>query len=274
MASFFKTITEAIRYYEEVGFDSVEKLETWIERIKKAAYAELVPEAVLNETLNAALRNIYTKQIDRGQILKMHPGASQFTVNKLKPKLRAELDRRVAISKGLIKLNRQQMIEKTTQRFAGWASSIPDGGSRAVEVKDVKDNIRKAMTQLPFEERRVLIDQGTKFVGALNEIIAQDGGAIAAQWHIHKAPGYKNRHNHEDRDGKVYAIRVNWAMEKGLMKAGPAGYYDDITKPGEEIFCSCGARYLYALRELPPDMLTIKGQEALDEVRKKRQAAN
>jgi hypothetical protein len=212
--------------------------------------------------------------IDDGQILKAHPGVARYTIERLKPRLRVELDRRVAVSKGLIKLNRDQMIEKTTQRFAGWASSVPAGGSRAVDVKDVKQNIRKSLAQLPFEERRVMIDQGAKFISALNEIVATEGGAIAARWHSQwRRNGYHYRHSHKERDQKVYAIRGNWAMDKGLMKAGKAGYYDEITKPGEEVFCSCSATYVYNLRDLPDDMLTNKGRAALEEARAQIKAA-
>jgi hypothetical protein len=65
----------------------------------------------------------------------------------------------------------------------------------------------------------------------------------------------------------VYAIRGNWALDKGLMKAGKAGYYDEITKPGEEVYCSCSATYLYAIRELPDDMITNKGRETLAQIK-------
>lgn len=266
--TFFEVITEAIRDIEENGFDSVERLQTWIERIRRAALESMTPQNVLEESLNSTLRGVYKRLIDDGQILKMHPGISRFTVEKLKPKLRTELDRRVAISKGLIKLNRDKMLEQTTQRFAGWASSVPVGGSRAVEVKEVKQNVRKALAQLPFEERRVMIDQGTKFVSALNEIVATNGGAIAARWHSQwRRKGYDFRTDHKARDQHVYAIRGNWALEKGLMKAGKDGYYDEITKPGEEVYCSCSAVYLYAIRELPDEMITNKGRDALAQIR-------
>jgi len=241
MATFFETISEAIREFEQTGFDSMDRLQTWVERIRKAAVESLTPAPVLEEALNSTLRSVYRRMIDDGQILKAHPGISRYTVDRLKPQMRAELERRLSISKGLIKLNRDSMIEKTTQRFAGWASSVPAGGSRAVEVKEVKQNIRKSLAQLPFEERRVMIDQGVKFISSLNEIIAADGNAIAAQWHSQwRRRGYDYRHTHKARDQKVYAIRGNWALEKGLMKAGKAGYYDEITKPGEEVYCFPG----------------------------------
>jgi hypothetical protein len=268
--SFFETVTEAIREFEANGFDSAERLAYWADRIRRAAVESLVPESVLDETLRKTLSSVYKRLIDDGQILKTHVGVPRFTIDRLKPKLRTELDRRLMVSRNLIKLNRQQAIEKTVQRFAGWASSVPAGGSRAVDVKDTKDNIRKSLTSLSFTERRVAIDQGHKFASALNDIIATDGGAIAAKWHsMWRRSGYQYREDHKERDQKVYAIRGNWAIEKGLMKSGPDGYTDQITKPGEEVYCSCSYQYLYNLRDLPDDMLTERGRESLAEARAK-----
>lgn len=268
--SFYQVVSEAIRDFEEHGFDSIERLQYWTDKIRQAAIETLTPESVLNDELTRALGGIYKRLVGDGQILKAHKGVERFTVDRLKPKLRAELDRRLLASRNLIKLNRQQAVEKATQRLAGWASSIPAGGSRAVEVKDTKDHIRKALTSLPFEERRCIIDQSAKFSAALNEIIAVDGGAIAMRWNSQwRRPGYQYRKDHKERDQQVYLLRSSWAKEKSLVKPGPAGYYDDITKVGEEVFCSCYATWLYALRDLPSDCLTRKGEEALAEARSK-----
>jgi hypothetical protein len=268
--TFYQVITEAIREFEENGFDSAERLAYWVDRIRRAAVETLTPESVLNDELMRALGGIYKRLIDDGQIVKNHPGVARFTVERLKPKLRTELDRRLMVSRSLIKLNREQMVEKTVQRFAGWASSVPAGGSRAVEVKETKDHIRKALTSLPFEERRCVIDQSHKFTAALNEIVAIDGGAIAVRWHSRwRSPGYRYRVEHKERDGVIYLLRSSWAKEKGLVKPGPDGYYDDITKVGEEVFCSCWAEFVYHVRDLPADMLTKKGEESLAEARAK-----
>jgi hypothetical protein len=51
-------------------------------------------------------------------------------------------------------------------------------------------------------------------------------------------------------------------MKAGLMNKG-AGYTDEMTKPGEEVFCRCAMQFVYALRDLPPEMLTHKGETAL-----------
>ena len=130
----------------------------------------------------------------------------------------------------------------------------------------VKSDIRKALSQLPFEERRVAIDQSAKLVSSISNIVAVDGGAIAVQWNSHwRDASYNFRPDHKARDGKVYAIKGNWAIEKGLMKAGPNGYYEDDELFAEAPFCRCFGSYIYAIRRLPDDMLTEKGRQSLAE---------
>lgn len=160
------------------------------------------------------------------------------------------------------------MLQKVEQRFSGWASSVPEGGSKAVSLSEVKESVGKPLKQLPFEERRVMIDQGAKFASTLNDIIANDNGAIAAVWHSHwRRAGYNYRKDHKERDMHVYTIRGNWALEKGLMKPNDAGYTDRITQPAEEPFCQCNYQYIYNLRDLPEEMLTQKGRDELARVR-------
>jgi hypothetical protein len=266
--SFYQVLTEAINDMMEHGFDSVERLAGWITRIREAAERSLTPAHVLEDALRNTFTTTYKRLVEREGILKQHPGVPLFTLARVKPKLHAELVRRTAASADLIVLNRQASIEKTVQRFAGWGSSVPPGGSEATSRPEAKREIRKALASLPFEERRVMVDQGHKFVANLNEIIANDGGALAAEWHSHwRQLNYHYRKDHKERDQHVYLIRDSWAHQAGLVKPGDVGYYDDITKPGTEIFCRCWVTYLYALRRLPPDMLTQKGKEELARVK-------
>lgn len=258
--TFYETITAAVRDLAEHGFDSIARVEMWAQRIREAAARSLTPQHVLDAALRAHLGAVYRRMVEQGGTLKVHPGVSRFTVEKLKPALRAELERRMMASANLIRLNRAEMIDRTVQRFSGWASSVPPGGSHAVDKREEGAHIRKALAQLPFSERRVMIDQGHKMVATINELIAQDGGAIAVKWRSHwQQSGYNYREDHRERDGKYYAIRGNWALAKGLMKAGPDGYYDEITKVAQEPYCRCWAVWAYNLRDLPDNMVTPKG---------------
>ena len=165
----------------------------------------------------------------------------------------------------LIKINRKQAIEKTLQRFSGWATSIPVGGSKVVDKVEVKENIKKSLAQVSYEVRRLNIDQGHKLISSINQAIAAQTGAIALKWNSHwRQAGYDYREDHKEREGKFYAIRGSWAHAQGLINKG-AGYSDEMTAVGEEIFCRCWATYYSSPRRLPDDMLTAKGRAWLTE---------
>jgi hypothetical protein len=267
---FYTVLTEAVAEFTEHGFDSQERLDFWMKRIEDAARDSLIPLATMEREIRSALQAAYARQIERGAILRRHPGVARFTLEQVKPKLRAELDRRIMANAQLIKLHRAEAVETTLRRFSGWATSIPAGGSRVVERVQTKTGIRKALAQLPFEDRRCAIDQGHKFVADLDRILAVDAGALAAVWHSHfRQAGYNYRVDHKERDGRVYLLRGCWGMDRGLIKAGPAGYTDQITAPAEEVFCRCYYEWLYALRDLPDIMLTEKGRLALSEAQRR-----
>jgi len=268
--NFYEVVTLAVRDISKHGYDSQQRVDFWMAEIAEAAARDMTSPQVIQATLNSAMQGLYTRLIERGGILKQHPGVSRFTLEKVKPALRSELDRRIMASAQLIKLNREASIQKTLQRFSGWATSIPAGGSDAVDKNETKDNIKKSLKQLPFEERRVIIDQSHKLISSLSDILARDGGALAGEWHSHwRQVNYDYRRDHKERDMHVYAVRDNWALKQGLMKAGSDGYSDDITTPGEEIFCRCFYRFIYNLRDLPENMITAKGKTALQEAKEK-----
>ena len=267
-ASFFAVVTAAVADIAEQGFDSMERIAEWSHLIREAAIRTMTPPHVLEQALNDTLRGIFRSKIQRGAILRQHPGVSRFTLEKVAPKLRGELDRRIMASAQLIKLNRAQQIEDTLRRFSGWATSIPAGGTDVSMRREVKDQIRKPLASLPFKERRVIVDQSHKFTANLNNILATDGGAIALIWHSHwRELNYNYRKDHKERDEHIYLLRDSWAHEAGFVKPGDAGYYDQITAVGEEVSCRCYAQYLYALRSVPSQMLTDKGRVELARVR-------
>lgn len=266
--SFFRILTEAVVEMTIKGYDSAERVAYWVEKLRQAAARSLTPEHVLDAHLRATLGAVYRAKVERGGILTQHPGVSRFTLAQFAPRLRAELDRRIVAAANLIKLNRPEAIRTTLRRFAGWATSIPSGGSDAVDRVKVKESVGKPLRSLPFTERRVAIDQGHKLVANISEILAQDGGAIAGIWHSNwRQANYDFRKDHKERDGQVYLVRGSWAQERGLVKSGGVGYTDDVTRPGEEVFCRCHYSWIHSLRRMPDAMVTEKGREELERVR-------
>jgi len=259
--TFFEVLTAAVNDIIEHGFDSKERIDEWLKKIKEAAQKELIPDWKMNQEMEKALTSAFNRLVIKGGLV--NKNVSRFTVDRLKPTLRSELDRRIMASANLIKMNREKNIADVLQRFEGWATSIPSGGSKAVDKVKEKQDIKKSLGKMPFEQRRVVIDQTHKLIANINDIVAVDGGAIAGQWHSHwKQPNYNYRKDHKERDNKIYVIRGNWASEKGYIKP-INGYTDDITSPGEEVYCRCSYKYIYNLQKLPTEMLTKKGEEAL-----------
>jgi len=273
VSQFSDTIKAAVSDLLLHGYDSQERLQTWLSKLYGAANQSLVPAGMIQSRLASALSNVYHKQINSDKFLNKHAGVSKFTIEQIKPRLRSELERRILASADLIKMNREASIQRTLHRFAGWASSIPKGGTKSEKRTEVDKDLRKSFTRLPFEERRVIIDQGHKLVGAINSIIAEDGGAIAGIWHSHwRETGYDFRPRHKQFDTRIFVLRNNWAMRDGLMKLAGRFYTDQIEQPAVEIYCRCYYQYLYLLEDLPKDMLTSKGKELLL-ARGKRHAA-
>jgi hypothetical protein len=85
---------------------------------------------------------------------------------------------------------------------------------------------------------------------------------IAAIWRysdLDERMDYPPESNHRNLDERVYAVRDNWAVSKGLMKIGPFGYVDDIDIPGRQTGCACHLEWVSALDGLPDMMLTNLG---------------
>lgn len=268
-ATLRELLTEAVGEFVEFGYDRPARLSEWLRRLRAVARQNLPSSEELERRSTAAMETYFRRSISYAVARRKHPGVSKYTLQRITPSLRPELTKRIQASAQLIRLNREQAVEKTLQRFSGWASSVPAGGSRVTNRAEVKQDVRKSLSQFSFEERRVLIDQGHKLMSSIDAVVAKQTGAIAGMWRSHwRQPGYAYREDHKERDERVYVLRGSWAMEKGLINKG-AGYLDDMTQAGEEPFCRCYVVYLLNLRDLPEEMLTAAGLAELERTRVK-----
>lgn len=271
--TYFEVLTRAMRDIARHGYDSAARVDYWAEELRAAAERSLKPKWEVERLVRSGMAAAFRKYVDNGAVLKTNPGVSAYTLNNIRPELHAELSRRIAASVDLITINREQAIPKAMQRFKGWATSVPVGG----EAKDLskhrvkqKLELRKSLSSLPFEERRVIIDQNAKLISAVNSTVAVNGGAIGALWHSHiRQRGYNGRPDHNARDGKFFLVRGSWAHNAGLVKPGEDGYTDDVEQPAEFPFCRCSWQFVYSLRSLPAECLTLKGSAALKAAREK-----
>jgi len=275
--TFSQVLAAAMQDLEDRGYLSPEQITEWERLLAEAARRSFTPEAQMRAMLEKGLIGLYNDMVEKARVLRYHPGVPRFTLERIKPYLRAELDKRIMASLNLIRLNKDSVVLKMQQRFAGWATSIPAGGSDAVKKREVREGVKKGIAGLRFEERRVLTDQGHKLVSSINAVLAQQGNAIAAVWksHWHQA-NYDYREDHKDREIESlrapYLVRDSWAIKEGYVRKGAAKCTDEMTQPAEEPFCRCFYQYLYNIRQLPRDYLTPKGEEFLENAARKRAA--
>ena len=92
--AFNEVLTEAVRDMAAHGYDSAERVAYWLERIRLAAEASLVPEHEMVDALKRTLGATYARLVDKDGLLRTNPGVAKWTLAKVKPQLRGELDRR------------------------------------------------------------------------------------------------------------------------------------------------------------------------------------
>ena len=146
--SFFDVLTRAARHFQTHGYISKDELEDWLRQIDRAMRASLTPQYVLEKMMRDTLGSVYERLVERGGVLRANPGVERWTLERIKPSLRAELDRSILASANLIKLNREEAITKTIRRFSGWATSIPAGGSKATDKAEAKKRFNEMMTEI------------------------------------------------------------------------------------------------------------------------------
>lgn len=264
--SFRALLMEALRHFSEHGYVSELDLREWTQHLHVALESELPTDEESKDMLAAILGRIYARELKSG-IAERVPGVSRYTIDRVAPYLRAELDRRIFAGADLIKLKRGQTIEKTIQRFSGWASSQPpafEGMQRLsiTELRRIRLGITPSVATLKFERRRCAIDQGHKLAASVAAVVAMDNNAIAAIWHDvgEDWAAYDARKEHLKRSGKLFLIRNSWAIEEGYIRRGSTMYTDQIEEPSYFVYCQCYYEYITALGRIPMEMLTAKGR--------------
>lgn len=258
--STYRLISEAIDYFINNGFTEAYILDMWSDRIRSA----FISEFSFNHYVNKFLDKKYKQAVDNAGILKYqeNPGITSFSLERIKPAFRKELDRRIVASANLVRLAREETIALILRRFEGFVSSIPVDGIPKVGIRAIKQNIYEPLKADSYAQRRVAIDQGHKLIANINDIVAMQYGAIAVRWHSKwMTPGYNYRLIHKHRHDRIYIIKGSYADNEGLLKPVD-GYYEDFERPGQWPFCSCTGHFIYFIRQVPDEYLTKKGKDA------------
>jgi hypothetical protein len=146
---------------------------------------------------------------------------------------------------------------------------IPVGGTKDKTIKSEIVGIKKELRYLVKWNNLFYTYKARSLCSEIENIFALAGNPLAVIWRYSNldAQGeYQKTYSHEERADKIYAIRRSWAIEKGLIKVGPAGYLDEINKPGQELGCMCSLQWVFSVRRLPDSMITPKGRSELDRV--------
>lgn len=195
------------------------------------------------------------------QGLKSLPKRHKGFVGRLGPEIisdqyRPMLRQRIHASAQLIRLNRDQEIERQLKRFVGWATgSVPSQAKRS-DKGELSKGLTKSLQQESFERRRVCIDQSHKLLAAVDDVIAIEHGAIAKKWrHVIPHAGYQSREEHLKLDGKVFAVRNNEMLKARRMTKAGRPYAEEVDpQPAVEPGCQCFWESIYDLEDLPDEM--------------------
>jgi hypothetical protein len=144
--------------------------------------------------------------------------------------------------------------------------TVPVGGCKDKAIRSRIAEIKSELRSLVKWERLFYTYKAMSFPAEVEYIFALEGNPIAAVWHynsLDEQGEYQKTYSHRERDGHVYVVRRNWAIAKDLMRAGPDGYIDEISRPHQDIGCICHLQWLYAIRDLPIDMVREKGRSEL-----------
>lgn len=267
MTQFTDALREAIKA-AKAGAPSATQVETWIIALRNALLASTPSDAAVDTGVRRALEAFAKRAASKTRIKRTQRGVDigRFTIDRIAPEFRDDLDRKILESVNLIKLDRDRAVAETLQRFQGWLSSVPLSGADE-PTRKIAAHIAQPATRSRFEVHRVETDQGHKLMAAISETIAQQTKAIAGIWHDHGVvdKSYHARPEHVARSGKVFLLKKSWARDMGLVKPGAAGFYEDLPDKAAQLpFCRCWLEFLHDLDDLPPDMLTVKGTKALE----------
>jgi len=161
-------------------------------------------------------------------------------------------------------------IAELRKSIESFLLSIPVGGTTDKALNRVVADIKREIKYIFRWDRLFYTYKAVSLSSEIEYIFKLEGNPIAAIWHHNPLDGqgeYQKTYDHKELAGRVYAVRGNWALEKGLMCAGPNGYLDEITRPNQDIGCMCWLEWLYSLRGLPHYMMTPKGEAELARVK-------
>jgi len=272
LAVFMKSGPQSDAHQDEIKRQVSEAVRDISASVEQAtATYKLAGEDFINKIIQ--VRGMPTRQIigGDGQSGLVSSSSSQITQNfdALLPNIKICLGECVANYRLQAGQYFDQQIREFNSRLEQFLEQVPRGGTKDNAVKSQATEIKKELRQLAKWEKLFTVYKANSLAAEIDYIFCLQGNPLAAIWHyseLDKQSEYQKTYDHKARDGKIYAVRGNWAIEKGLMNAGAHGYINDSTRPAQEVGCMCRLQWVYNLRSLPSDMITAKGRSQLERV--------
>lgn len=256
-ASFQKLLREAVKHFTRFGFTSPADVNDWLTRLSVAAETSLditAAQARIEKTLGAA----FYRALAHGRLIKKNKGyVDKLFIAQLEPRLRDELERRMYAARELLEGDKKVALERIHQRFLGIATA----GAQPKAVQESVRAITKAERDAKAHARMMAVDQTSKLMNMMDEVIAKDAGSIGGFWDATWDIERKHRPEHAARHDKWYPRQASWADDQGLLKRGN-GWMHEHDMPGVLINCRCEYHYVYDLEDVPEQFLTPAGKAA------------
>ena len=183
--------------------------------------------------------------------------------DRLRPKIISRYNWCIENYRQQSKLYFDEQLSQFHNLLVNFLKQVPNGGTKDKLSKSKITEIKRELRYLTKWSQLFYICKATSLSAEINHVFALEGGAIAAIWRSRwRRPNYDDRESHKELDGKIFALKDNWAIARGLMNKGD-GYAEDMIQPAQEPFCSCSWQYVIGLSALPDEMLTDKGRELL-----------
>ena len=254
---FQKLLREAVKHFAKYGFTSPADVNNWVTRLSAAAETSLditLAQARIEKTLGAA----FYRALAAGRLIKKNKGyVDKLFIAQLEPRLKDELERRMFAARELLEGDKKVALERIHQRFLGIATA----GANPQAVTENVRAITKAERDVKAHARMMAVDQTSKLMNMMDEVIAKDAGSIGGFWDATWDIQRKHRPEHAARHEKFYPRRGSWADDQGMIRRG-IGWMDQFDMPGVLINCRCEYHYVYDLEDVPPEYLTPAGRAA------------
>lgn len=222
-------------------------------------------ESILNDVI--AVRGIPFKEIGAEDDAPLQSGSGEWVAehfDELLPEIKRQLDS--CVSRFLS--HAQTIFPQYQDEFVSLLDDFLSNTPRLVkEIGPRVTPIKREAGYYARWDRLVGTLTNSSFLAEVEFILHhRDDRYIAVEWefsNLDEQTDFAPASGHQKRDKTVYTVKGNWALQKGMMIPSSAGYIEDTDIPGRQLGCMCNLMWISSPAQLPEDMLTDIGREAV-----------